>query len=164
MGFFFFLDPIIDIVEDIIKAFAAVSIFILFLLEKIPYILNLAFDLVNPNKLINGIIGGVKASLILVYNFVKNLFGGSNIYNKLIPKGLMNSGGIFGLKKGSSNGTCIQPTIFRLILMIVCPPFALFMKIGLASWGWFYIIICTVLTIYAYYFPGLIYAAMHILC
>jgi len=120
-------------------------------------------ELLNPKKLLNDIIGGVKASLILIYNFVKNLFGGSNLYNKLIPKSLKTSGGIFGLSK-SSPGTCVQPTLLRLILMIVCPPFALFMKIGLANWGWFYITTCTLLTIYGYYFPGLIYAAMHILC
>ena len=101
MGFFFFLDPIIDIIEDIVKAFVALMTFILFLLEKIPQILNIAFELINPKKLINGLIGGVKASLILIYNFFKNALGLSSLYNKLIPKSLSGGGGIFGLKGDS---------------------------------------------------------------
>jgi len=158
------LSKIFSFIGNIAKVFIKLAELVKLLFDFLINVVPQLFTLLNPINLLNNIISGVKASLILVYNFVKNLFGGSNIYNKLIPTSLKSSGGIFGLKKGSSNGTCVQPTIFRLLLMIVCPPFALFMKIGLANWGWFYITTCIILTIYGYYFPGLIYAAMHILC
>lgn len=158
------MDPILDPLKNILMGLVKLAEFVLSLLGLFFKLIFFSKELLNPTKLLNDLIGGVKASLILVYKFFMNALGGSTIYNKIIPKSLSGGGGIFGLKGSSSQGTCIQPTMLRLILMIVCPPFALFMKIGLANWGWFYITTCTILTIYGYYFPGLIYAAMHILC
>ena len=62
----------------------------------------------------------------------------------------------------SKGRKCIPPTMARMIILMLCPPFALFLHIGLS--GWFSIVICSLLTIYGFYFPGLIYAVLHILC
>jgi len=62
----------------------------------------------------------------------------------------------------SNDRKCFPPTFARMILMVLCPPFALFLHVGLSRW--YYVVLCAVLTVYGYYFPGLIYAALQILC
>ena len=43
----------------------------------------------------------------------------------------------------------------NIVLLIICPPFAIFQAQGFAIHKIFF---CTLLTVYGYYFPGLIYA------
>ena len=62
----------------------------------------------------------------------------------------------------SKGKKCMPPTMARMVMLMLCPPFALFLHLGLT--GWVSIILCSLLTVYGYYFPGLIYAALHILC
>ena len=69
--------------------------------------------------------------------------------------------GPFGtIKEGKP--VCVPPTILNIIFLILCPPLALFLHTGIK--GLFQVIVCSLLTLKAYYFPGLIYAALHILC
>ena len=53
------------------------------------------------------------------------------------------------------------PTTFNLLLMVLCPPLALVLHNGLSHSNFFNIGVCTILTVKLYYFPGLIFAAMH---
>mgnify|MGYP001980610967 CR=1 FL=1 len=62
----------------------------------------------------------------------------------------------------SKGKKCLPPTMTRMVILMLCPPFALFLHLGLM--GWVSIIICSLLTVYGFYFPGLIYATLHILC
>ena len=57
---------------------------------------------------------------------------------------------------------CIPPTLINLIFLVICPPLALFIDRGIQ--GLFHVIVCGLLTVKMYYFPGFIYAALHILC
>jgi hypothetical protein len=41
---------------------------------------------------------------------------------------------------------------------------ALLINFGAGLHGIFLVVICTILTVWCYYFPGLIFAALHILC
>ena len=43
----------------------------------------------------------------------------------------------------------------NIIFLILCPPFAVFQSSGFVFHE---IFLCTILTVYGYYFPGLIYA------
>ena len=74
--------------------------------------------------------------------------------------------GVFGAsnKDGSPkpNATCVPPSTLKLILMILCPPYVVFNKYGLLR-GWHLTILCCYLT-YWYYFPGLMFACLHVLC
>ena len=57
---------------------------------------------------------------------------------------------------------CASPTIMNIIILVLCPPLALFFDRGIQ--GLFHVLVCGLLTVKLYYFPGFIYAALHILC
>ena len=113
-----------------------------------------AFELLpsifNPKKLIDDIIYGVSFG-------IKSVIGGmmSSISSGSSPNPVEET-------PESIPKVCVPPTLFNLIILIICPPLALFMNIGINN---FYLtIICAILTIWGYYFPGLIFAALHIFC
>ena len=58
------------------------------------------------------------------------------------------------------NSTCYSPSLITMILLILCPPFVMLMKLGIS--GIIHVIITCLLT-YFYYFPGLIYASLFVL-
>ena len=63
---------------------------------------------------------------------------------------------------GTNGKKCVPPTLFRLIIMILCPPLGLFLHLGLR--GWLHVLIATFLTVFCFYFPGLLYVVLHVLC
>ena len=162
-GFFFFIKEVVDIIWEMVKAFLIILEFVSWLITNIPFFIKLAVDILTPSKLLQQIVSGTFASLGAVYTHIKNMFSGKLFLSKAIPKQRHPSKGFFGHNSTSKQQQkCVRPTWLRLILMVLCPPLALFMKVGLT--GWFYVLLCTILTVYGYYFPGLIYATMHILC
>jgi len=52
--------------------------------------------------------------------------------------------------------------LMNLIILVVCPPLALYKDRGIT--GLFLVIVCALLTYYLYYFPGFLFAALHIMC
>ena len=143
--------------------------FIFKLVQMIPVIFN-------PVTLINDIIAGITMSIKLMVRSVSDLFStGKAPHDSSADTGE----GLFGYRKiRGANGKilpakenenamkqgkqCVSPSFFRLVTMVICPPLALMLHSGPRAW--FHIIIASILTIYAFYFPGLIYVAMHILC
>ena len=133
--------------------------------KLLPKLIEIAFELLDPfaflKDLMYGIILGVEMIIRGVFDII---FGKLSENSEKIPgakKGLFPNGILNGNK--SQNTKCVKPSTIRLILMVLCPPFALFMKYGILR-GWLWIIICFVLTYYFYYFPGLLFASMHTLC
>jgi uncharacterized membrane protein YqaE (UPF0057 family) len=172
-----FLDPLfkpmINIGLGFIKLIELIKEVILFLVEILP-ILPKIF---NPINLINDIITGIVMGVKLILNSVigsvspSNLFGSNK--RKQYKRSEDTGSGIFGMRGNydrktnklsnkNKNKVCIRPTLLRMILMVLCPPLALLQHLGLR--GWFNVVICGILTIYGYYFPGLMYSMMHILC
>ena len=148
-----------NIADVFVKIAELAGYIIKVLVTQLPELLSS----LNPSNLLQQIIAGTFASINVVYTHIKNIFSPTLLFSKVLPKDKNSSKGLFGHNSSSANKVkCIRPTWFRLIIMILCPPLALFMKVGLA--GWYYVALCTILTIYGYYFPGLIYATMHILC
>ena len=92
--------------------------------------------------------------LTAIFENLSNLFGDS------VPKN-DGSDGVFGIEDKKKQ-VCIKPSIINLIILIVCPPLALYINKGLKSI--FMIIVCGLMTYYMYYFPGFLFAALHILC
>ena len=70
--------------------------------------------------------------------------------------------GPFGVKN-SENIKCMDPSFSTILLLIVCPPLAIFFKLGFLK-GFISAIICGVLCVKLYYFPGLLFAILHVLC
>ena len=52
--------------------------------------------------------------------------------------------------------TCYSTSFFNILLLIICPPFAIWQKHGFDKI--FEMLICSFLCVYLYYVPGLIYA------
>lgn len=144
-------------------------------LRLLPLIFKIALQLLEPlsfvKDLLFGIIIGIEK---LITGIINIIFGKAQESGEKIPgfKSGLFPDGVFGTsttdpntgkKKQSDNTKCIPPSTFRLIMMVLCPPFALFMKYGILR-GWLWIILCTILTYYFYYFPGLIFASLHTLC
>lgn len=114
---------------------------------KVVDIIPLIF---NPKRFINDVIFAVSFSLrSIIDGITSSISSGStpkkNIDNKL-----------------SQPSVCIHPTFANLLFLVICPPLALFLDRGMS--GIFHVVICSILTMKLYYFPGLIYAALHILC
>ena len=136
----------------------------------------MAFNIFNPYNLINDIIIGITLGIKVVIKGILDMISPSSFFgNKKTEYNRNNDtgSGLFGMRRPYDNKknkltnntkdrVCVKPTIFRLIMMVLCPPLSIFLHMGLK--GWLHTIICTVLTIYGYYFPGLIYAILHIMC
>ena len=143
----------------LIAAIVAIMVFMitfLILLEdlivifvKIIEIIPLIFD---PKKFIDDLIFGITFG-------IKMMFGG--IFSSVNTGTSMKE-----LKEKNAQGkipkVCIPPTLMNLIFLVICPPLALFLDRGVQ--GLFHVIVCSILTVKMYYFPGFIFAALHILC
>ncbi len=140
------------------------------LITIFPILIRLVFSILDPGNFLKDLVFGIIIGIELLVKGLADIFIGKaqengekipGFKNGLFPNGIL----------GSSNETrdteetvkCLQPTTIRLILMVLCPPFAVFMKYGLLR-GWFWIIIAWILTYYCYYFPGLLFSALHTMC
>lgn len=163
--------PILGPITGIIDAMIMLVKVIIIVLTAIPQLLMAALQILNPINLVNDSITGIFMSIKII---IVNLFGfltpKRGKYNKCKDTGE----GIFGFRrtrnekgklvKNQSCGkdkVCKKNKLPKYIISVVCPPLALFLHMG--AGGWFHVIICTVLTVYAYYFPGLIYALLHVM-
>jgi len=116
----------------------------------IPPIMEMAFTLfLNPTKLMNDIVTGVIVGITLV---IEAIFGFLNPAKYGVEAKNRRK-----LKLDSIEENCYSTSFMNLILLIVCPPFAVFQALGFKIHE---IAICTLLTVYTYYFPGLLYAIL----
>ena len=153
MGLADLFKSIIKVGEAFIKLGKLLGMLIKFFFEIIPK----ATTILNPVNLLNDIVTGAFLGIQVLFNAI---FDSLNIRNLFGRK--RQNDGIFGVSKNASNAKCVNPSLFRLIIMVLCPPLAVFMHRGISAI--INIIITTLLTIYGYYFPGLIYAMMIVLC
>ena len=150
----------------------AIAVFgelIVILITEIPRLLKLALSIFTPEVFIRDLIFGLITAIMLVIKSIGNIITGiiETIFNTIFGQ---STGGFFGQgpQKDPKTGrmyspkkkTCKRPpNIFKYIILILCPPFYVFINKGLS--GWIYILIDLLLTGF-FYFPGLIYAL--ILC
>jgi len=150
--------PILKPFKDMILGIVNILELVLELLKIIPKVLELITTIFDPIKLLNdviyGTITGITSMITAIFENILNLFGDS------IPKTESNNG-VFGIENKKKQ-VCIKPTIINLVILILCPPLALFINKGWKSF--FMIIVCALMTYYMYYFPGFLFAALHILC
>ena len=138
-------------------------------LKILPLLVEAAFSLLDPISFVKDLFFGIMMGIELLIKGIADIFiGKAQESGEKIPgfKNGLFPNGIFGSSKKTQNGNtvnCLKPTTIRLILMVLCPPFAIFMKYGLLR-GWFWIILCWILTYYFYYFPGLLFSALHTMC
>ena len=140
------------------------------ILKILPIMIRMAVQLLQPVSFVNDLVYGIIIGIEKLITGVFDIFIGKAQENgEKIPgfKDGLFPNGILGSSKETRDAEdtvrCLKPTTIRLVLMVLCPPFAVFMKYGLLR-GWFWIIICWILTYYFYYFPGLLFSALHTMC
>ena len=153
-----FLKPIISPIIAISKGFVKMAEIAGILVKLIADVLAMIPAIFSPDKLINDIIYAMSLGITsMIEGFIKNLpFGGGGK-----TKDEEGGKGIFGMGKDAKK-VCIKPTFLNLIILVLCPPLALFLKRGMK--GIFWVLVCGLMTYFLYYFPGLIFAALHIFC
>ena len=104
--------------------------------------------LFNPSQLANEIITGVTVGLFMVFQKAIDFFNPAKYGPDEKPQSAENT--VNNIEKD-----CYSTSFMNLVLLIICPPFAIFQAVG---FSFNKIFICTILTIYGYYFPGLLYA------
>ena len=139
------------------------------LLKWFPKLIDIVVNLLNPVVFIKDILSGVFKGLELIvmafFDILVNTPREKGDQTGLGKDGIFPNG-VFGTnnKDGTAqpNATCVPPSTLKLILMVLCPPYVVFNKYGLLR-GWHLTLFCCFLT-YWYYFPGLMFASLHILC
>ena len=115
----------------------------------IPPIMEMAaMLLLNPTRLANEIITGVTVGIVMVFRKAMGFLNPAKYGPDVDLKSDENS-------INSIEQNCYSTSIMNIIFLIICPPFAIFQASGFVFNK---IFICTLLTVYGYYFPGLIYA------
>ena len=150
-------EPIIGPIIGIAKGFVSMGELAGMIVTLFIDILKMIPTIFSPDKLLNDVIYGTVTGInsMLSALFGKMTFLGGDT-NESKNDG---SGGVFGIDQ-PKKAVCVSPTFINLLLLIVCPPLALYIKRG----GFFLIIICGLMTYYLYYFPGFLFAALHIMC
>jgi len=153
-----FIDILIDLVVGMADLLSNIGGLVEEVIMLFINILELIPTIFSPDKLLNDVIYGTVTGInsMLTALFDKMTFLGGGETNESKNDG---SGGVFGIDQ-PNKAVCVSPSFINLILLIVCPPLALYIKRG----GFFLIIICGLMTYYLYYFPGFLFAALHILC
>ena len=125
------------------------------LLEKaiiiVTKLVEFFFIIINPNKLLKDIFYGIINGIKTLFNALSDILFG-NIRKNIISPPLESD-----TSSSKKSGICSKPTLLSLILLVLCPPLALFTHMGFS--GLFQVIIASVLTC-LFYFPGLIYASL----
>ena len=149
------LKPVRKMLEIIIIIFGLVGKFIE-LLVNVVEIIPLIFD---PPKLIDDVLFAITNSISTIFKRmsgdVKNLASS--------PEDITKEKGPFGVSDiNKSEFTCVDPSWSTIALLVICPPLAIIYKLGAA--GLISSIICGVLCVKLYYFLGLLFAVLHVLC
>ena len=152
------LNPIFQPVVDIGVFLVKLVTLILELLKMAPKLPSLLTILTDPIKVIKDIVFGISTGIYMIFDAVIDMLFGD------IRKAMgisTEQGSNDGDQNSSKQKKCIPPSVTKLLLLILCPPLALLLERGIHSI--LYVFICCILT-YFYYFPGLIYASLYILC
>ena len=151
-------EPILSPIIDIGKGFVKLGEIVMKLLDIFGKIMKAIPNIFEPSKLIDDILYGVSYGINRVFD--SSL---SSVDPEDNPNETDESSGPFGVKRGSKvKSVCVPPTLMNTIFLLLCPPLAVFMKTGLR--GIFSVIVCGILCVKFYYFPGLLFAALHVLC
>lgn len=148
--------PILNPFKDMILAIVDIGALVIEVIALFPKVLKMIPALFSPDKLLNdiiyGTINGINGMLSALFAKM-NFLGGDSNDNKNDG-----SGGAFGIDD-TKKAVCVKPTLINLIILVLCPPLALYIERG----GFFLVIICGLMTYFMYYFPGFLFAALHIL-
>ena len=122
------------------------------LIRAFPKFLSIFTYILDPKKLITDIVFSITTGARMIYDATIGYIIGSFLKNFYLD----------GKDKKKIRGKekCFKKSFINVMVLILCPPLAIFMNKGMESF--FYVAIASFLT-YFYYFPGLIYSCLYIL-
>jgi uncharacterized membrane protein YqaE (UPF0057 family) len=123
------------------------------LIEATPKLLSLFMIFTNPGKVIKDTLYGVITGIKMLFEAIFDSTIGS--FHKVLKPYFIGDG-----EENKDKQECISPTYMEILLLILCPPLAIFVRKGIKA---FLIILIACGLTYLYYFPGLIYATLHII-
>ena len=142
-----FISDLIKMLTGMMKLFKSLGKLVDDIINLLVTLVEAIPEIFSPDKLINGIIFGTLEGIKgLFTGTIGQLGGGSPRREK---------------PKKKKKGYCFKATLFKLIILVLCPPLAIFVDRGLK--GVIPIIISGALTYYLYYFPGLIFASLYLM-
>lgn len=150
------IKPVIDPILALGDAMVQLLDLLTKLISLIPKLMSLFTMFTDPIKLIKDAVYGVKIALQMLYDATLGYIIGSFMKNFYLDS--KNNKNNKNSKKGGES--CFNKSLINILILILCPPLAIFMKEGISSI--LYVIIASALT-YFYYFPGLIYSCLYIL-
>jgi len=129
-------------------------------LELLSYTIEIIPTIFDPPKLIDDILFALTHSITTIFG----KFSGDIKNLSSSPEDDTKESGPFGVSNENRNAfSCMDPTWSTILLLILCPPLAIIYKLGFWA-GFISSIICGVLCVKLYYFPGLLFAILHVLC
>ena len=146
------IEVIFDPIMSVGKAVVALIHLLLELIKIAPKIVSLFEMFTDPAKIIMDALYGIKVGVIMIFDAI---FG--NLFRLIAAPFIKPKP---ETKKNGNKKTCLTTRIVQMIVLVLCPPLAIFMKKGITSF--FYVVIASFLT-YFYYFPGLLYSSMYVL-
>ena len=155
---FALLKPITQPITHIFNAVIEGVVIIKDLLELLFNAIELIPLIFDPAKLIDDIMFGI------TYGINTAMGGVMGSIDPKKPEEEKQTSGLFDVNtKKDTSTVCISPSLSVILLLILCPPLAIFYKYSFIK-AIIPSIICGVLCVKLYYFPGLLFATLMVLC
>ena len=149
--------PLIKPILKLVDSMDSLSEVLAAIISQLPKFLELIAMLADPSKLIKDVVFGLKTGTYLIYNSILDLFFGnlSNSFKHSLENNNNNNN-----NNNDKKEECVKPTFLEILILVLCPPLAIFIRKGLKS---FLTILITSILTYFYYLPGVLFASLHIL-
>lgn len=141
--------PIVTILEAVIK----MIVLLIQLIKALPKLFSLFTIFTDPAKVLKDVLNGLFIGFkMILYTFIDALTGTAHKKSREY---------LGKLGKNKKDGeACFAPKFIELLILVLCPPLAVFMRKGISA---ILIILLTFVLTYFYYIPGLVFGAIQIL-
>ena len=153
------VDAIFNMLKGIITMFLSMFKILKVFFEFFVTVIELIPLIFDPPRLIDDVLFGVTFGINQMFRAMSDSAGGLTSTPEDDEAG---GGATFDLDKETPK-KCMSPTFTTILMLIICPPLAIFIKLGFWK-GFVSAIICGVLCVKLFYFPGLLFAILHVLC
>jgi len=152
------IDAIIDLLAGIVKMLVGVVKIIVQFLEMLAYVFEMIPVVFDPPRLVNDILFAVTTSITTILDRAMN-----SVDVESPEDDDKEDIGPMGVNKRIDKKVCLPPTMTQILFLMLCPPLAIFFKYDFMR-AIIPSIICGVLCVKFYYFPGLLFASLMTLC
>ena len=140
------------------KAFVKMLSVIVKIFEMLYHVLEMIPVVFDPPRLVNDILFAITTSITTILDRTMN-----SVDVESAEDDEKEESGPMGVNKRITEKVCLPPTMTQILFLMLCPPLAIFFKYDFMR-AIIPSIICGVLCVKFYYFPGLLFAALMVLC